>query len=115
MEIDASWDGILGWRSMHAGMAIAAFLDGDHFVLGWRSLHPRIVIMHPGMAIIATRDGDRCIPGWISLVPRPKQPRRRSLALSRGEGGSGHLTAGNADLRLVCRRTQLLVNYQILP
>ena len=34
-----------------------------------------------------------------SLVPRPKQPQRRSLAVSRGEGGSGHLTAGNADLR----------------
>ena len=51
----------------------------------------------------------------VSLVPRPKQPQRRSLAVSRGEGGSGHLTAGNADLRLVCRRTQSLVNYQILP
>ena len=36
-----------------------------------------------------------------SLVPRPKQPQRRSLAVSRGEGGSGHLTAGNADLRNV--------------
>ena len=37
----------------------------------------------------------------LSLVPRPKQPQRRSLAVSRGEGGSGHLTAGNADLRNV--------------
>ena len=36
---------------MHPGMAIAASLDGDHFVLGWRS-------MHPGIEIDATRDDD---------------------------------------------------------
>ena len=32
---------------------------------------------------------------------RPKQPQHGSR---HGEGGSGHLTAGNADLCLVCRK-----------
>ena len=35
------------------------------------------------------------------------------FCISCREGGSGDLFGGNADLRLECRRTQLLVNYHI--
>ena len=51
---------------------------------------------------------------YIVSFPDPNNPSEDRLQYLAGKEGL-HLTAGNADLRLVCRRTQLLVNYQILP